>query len=361
MSKKYNVAVVGATGAVGHEMVNMLTSRKFPINELRLFASARSLGKKMKAVGKQIQVEELNKENVSKLKGKVDVALFSAGGSISKEYAKLFTEQGIFVIDNSSAWRMDPEVPLVVPEVNSHALNANSKLIANPNCSTIQMVVVLAPLHKVSRIKRIIVSTYQSTSGAGGRAMQQLYDESKAVINNLSKFDSVIDVTPVDYKLKEGVVNRVLPYQIAYNLIPQIDMFTENLYTKEEMKMVNETRKILEDSQIQVSATCVRVPILRAHSETVWIELEKKISLQEVNKLLSSAPGVTVVDDPLNKKYPMPVDCANEQMTYVGRIREDISSSGNGLTMWIVSDNLLKGAALNAVEIAEALIKKQVI
>ncbi|OGS18340.1 MAG: aspartate-semialdehyde dehydrogenase [Elusimicrobia bacterium RIFOXYA2_FULL_50_26] len=337
--KAYNVAVAGATGAVGQEMIKMLEDRKFPVKSLRLLASERSEGKSLSFRGEQIKVEKLTPSSAKGL----DVALFSAGAGISREYAPIFANEGCFVIDNSSAWRMDADVPLVVPEVNAHALARDKKIIANPNCSTIQMVVVLKPLHDAGRIKRVVVATYQAVSGAGGRAMEELKAQVIAWANN-----------------KPMPAPEKFAYTIAFNLIPQIDIFMENSYTKEEMKMVGETRKIMGDNGIQVSATCVRVPVFRAHSEAVWVETEKKITPQEAKSILSNAKGVSVVDEPAAKKYPMPADCAYKQVTYVGRIREDISTA-NGLAMWIVSDNLLKGAALNAVEIAEAMIARNII
>ncbi|MFH1367886.1 MAG: aspartate-semialdehyde dehydrogenase [Elusimicrobiota bacterium] len=337
--KKYKVAVVGATGAVGQEMIKMLEERNFPAESLRLLASERSAGKKVMTARGEMPIELLRPEAAKGL----DLALFSAGAAVSKEYAPIFAKENCFVVDNSSAWRMDPDVPLVVPEVNPQDLSKDKKIIANPNCSTIQMVAVLKPLHDAAKIKRIIVSTYQSASGAGGQAMEELRQQTLAWAKG----------EPIP-------ASKKFPYQLAFNLIPQIDVFLENGYTKEEMKMVNETRKIMGDSSIQVSATCVRVPVMRAHSETVWIETEKKLGAQEAKKLLSKAPGIELIDEPENKKYPMPLFAAEKQVTYVGRVREDISVK-NGLVLWIVSDNLLKGAALNAVEIAEVLVSKKII
>ncbi len=337
--KEYRVAVVGATGAVGEEMMKMLELRKFPLKSLRLLASERSAGKKLRFKNQEITVEQLTHDSGKDL----DLALFSAGASVSKEFAPSFAKAGCFVVDNSSAWRMEPEVPLVVPEVNPHALSKDKKIIANPNCSTIQMVVALKPLHDLAKIKRVIVATYQAVSGAGGRAMDELKAQVQAWVKN--------EPLPAPSKFA---------YPIAFNVIPQIDIFLENSYTKEEMKMVLETKKIMGDNAIEVSATCVRVPVFRAHSEAVWIETQEKISPEKARDVLSKAPGIKVVDDPSNKKYPMPIDAANQQITYVGRIREDISIK-NGLALWIVSDNLLKGAALNAVEIAEALISRDIL
>ncbi len=346
----YNVGVVGATGLVGREMVRMLEKQNFPVANLRLFASQRSRGKTLKFKGKEIVVEELTPSafKVSSpgekpsLQARLDIALFSAGGSISKEYAPLAAQEGIFVIDNSSAWRMDPEVPLVVPEINSHTLSKDKKIIANPNCSTIQMVVVLAPLHRKARIKRIVVSTYQAVSGAGQKAVVELEEQVSAIASG------------------KKVKPMVFPHQIAYNCIPQIDVFLEDGYTKEEMKMVNETKKIIEDDSIAITATCVRVPVFRGHSEAVNIETERKITPEEARQILKKTEGVVVVDDISKLKYPLPTKAADSDEIFVGRIREDQSIS-NGLNMWIVSDNLLKGAALNAVQIGEELINRKIL
>ncbi len=359
----YNIAVVGATGAVGQEMLNMLDIRKFPVNKIYPFASSRSKGKKIKFKNNEYEVIELTKENVEKYSNEIQLALFSAGASVSREFAPIFAQKGIFVVDNSSAWRMEPDIPLVVPEVNSHTLSKDKKIIANPNCSTIQMVVVLAPIHKVAKIKRIIVSTYQSVSGAGGKAMVELFEEAKKVLEKLERQTSLISSDNTIFFV-EKQKDSIFPRQIAFNLIPQIDIFLQNLYTKEEMKMVNETKKILEDENIKISAQCVRVPVFRAHSESVWIETEKKITVAEIKEILSSQPSVKVIDDPFNEdptlRYPTPLDATSQQTTYVGRIREDLSCE-NGFVMWIVSDNLLKGAALNAVQILEKLIERKVV
>lgn len=359
----YNIAVVGATGAVGQEMLYMLGVRNFPVNKIYPFASSRSKGKKVLFKDKEYEVIELTKENVKKYSKEIHLALFSAGASVSKEFAPIFAEEGIFVVDNSSAWRMEKNVPLVVPEVNPHTLSKDKKIIANPNCSTIQMVVVLAPIHKIAKIKRIIVSTYQSVSGAGGKAMVELFEETKRVIDKLNLESSLLTHNKNSFSINKQSP-FVFPKQIAFNLIPQIDIFLQNLYTKEEMKMVNETRKILEDENIRISAQCVRVPVFRAHSESVWIETEKKLNIEEVKEILTKTKGVKVVDDPFNEnpdlRYPTPLECMCEQITYVGRIREDISCE-NGLVFWIVSDNLLKGAALNAVEILEEMIKRKIV
>ncbi|MDR2676441.1 MAG: aspartate-semialdehyde dehydrogenase [Endomicrobium sp.] len=334
--KNYKVAVVGATGAVGLEMIRMLEIRNFPVGNIKFLASERSIGKKLKFRGEEISVELLTK-NCDK---DIDIALFSAGTAISKKFAPIFVNNGSFVIDNSNAWRMDKNVPLVVPEVNSHVLEKNKKLIANPNCSTIQMVVVLKPLHDFVKIKRVIVSTYQSVSGAGQKGKDELTEQIKAWVNG--------------YKIP--VANK-FQHQIAFNLIPQIDIFMNNGYTKEEMKMTNETKKIIGDDSIKVSATCVRVPVFRSHSESVWIETEKPLSSVKAKKIFSKAKGIQLLDDPKNNRYPMPLFAENNQITFVGRIRSDISTNNNNaLTFWIVSDNLLKGAALNAVQIAEVII-----
>jgi len=337
--KEYNVAIVGATGVVGKEMRKVLEQRDFPINKLKLLASAKSAGRRLTFKRTGVTVEKLTKDS---FRG-VDIALFSAGASVSKEFAPHAVKAGAIVIDNSSAFRMDENVPLVVPEVNPNDINSHSGIIANPNCSTIQMVVVLKPLYDKSRIKRIVVSTYQAVSGTGKDAVEELLSQSGRVLSGERKVEA-----------------NVYPYQIAFNLLPQIDVFIENGYTKEEMKMVNETRKIMGDSEIGISATCVRVPILVSHSEAVNIETEKKITLSEARKILGNAPGVKVIDDPEKCVYPMPVFAAGADACYVGRIRED-KSVENGLNLWVVSDNLRKGAALNAVQIAELLLERNLL
>ena len=335
MKDKYRVAVVGATGAVGNEMVSILEERNFPVGELKLFASERSEGKFLEFKGKNIRVNKLTKDSFNG----IDIALFSAGASRSLEFAPKAVNSGAVVIDNSSAFRMESNVPLVVPEVNKHALKKHKGIIANPNCSTIQMVVALKPIHDAVRIKRIVVSTYQAVSGTGKKAIQELEQQTRDL-----------------FSLREITVS-IYPHQIAFNCIPQIDVFLDNGYTKEEMKMVNETRKIMEDDTIRVTATTVRVPVFSAHSESVNIETYKKITADEVRKLLLKAPGVKVVDEPKNSVYPLAIDSAGRDEVFVGRIRED-ESIDNGINMWIVSDNLRKGAALNAVQIAEILIQK---
>ncbi|MDR1400952.1 MAG: aspartate-semialdehyde dehydrogenase [Endomicrobium sp.] len=343
--KKYRVTVVGATGAVGLEMIKMLESRKFPVKSIKFLASKRSEGKKLIYKNKDLPVELLTKNNTKN----TDIALFSAGVEVSKEFAPIFVDNGSFVIDNSSAWRMDKNIPLIVPEVNPHDLKKDKKLIANPNCSTIQMVIALKPLHDFAKVKRVIVSTYQAVSGAGQKGIDELKDQVK-IWRNIE-----------DKKRLEINPNKKFYYPIAFNLIPQIDIFTENGYTKEEMKMTNETKKIMGDSSIEVSATCVRVPVFRSHSESIWIETEKHISSEQAKELLSKASGIELLDRPEKLKYPMPLFAENTQVTYVGRIRSDISTKNYALTFWVVSDNLLKGAALNAVQIAETLIKNKLI
>lgn len=337
--KTYNVAVVGATGAVGMEMVRMLQDRKFPVKNLRLFASDRSSGKSLNFNGKNVNVEVLKPEAISDL----DVAIFSAGAAISKTYAPLFEKKGVFVIDNSSAWRMNPEIPLVIPEINPHVLSKDKKIIANPNCSTIQMVLVLKPINELSPIKAVRVATYQAVSGAGGKGIRDLDEQSRAWAEG-----------------KEIPPSQKIPHQIAFNLVPQVDVFEDNGYTKEELKMANETRKIMELPNIGISALCVRVPVFRSHSEAVWVETEKPLTVQEVQEALKTAPGVVLQDDPKKSIYPMPIHAEGQQTTYVGRVRQDLASP-NGISFWVVSDNLLKGAALNAIEIAELLVKKGII
>jgi aspartate-semialdehyde dehydrogenase len=331
----YVVAVVGATGAVGNEMISTLEQRNFPVSKLRLFASEKSIGKKLEFRGKQIAVEGLSEDS---FKG-IDIALFSAGGERSKIWAPVAAASGCVVVDNSSQWRMDPAVPLVVPEVNPQDLEWHKGIIANPNCSTIQMVVALKPIHDAARIKRVVVTTFQAVSGTGKKAIDELMKQ----VTDLMNF-------------REAEC-KVYPHQIAFNCLPHIDKFEPNGYTKEEMKMVNETQKILGDDSIRVTATTVRVPVLRGHSEAVNIETEKKLSAVDVREILSVAPGVTIIDAPEKNLYPLALDCDGQDAVYVGRIRED-ESIDNGINIWVVSDNLRKGAALNAVQIAEVLIGK---
>ncbi len=334
--KAFDVAVVGATGAVGNEMIKVLEQRNFPVGKLRLLASERSLGKSLEYRGQSLPVEVLKEDSFAG----VQIGLFSAGGSISEKFAPIAARAGCVVVDNTSAFRMVPDIPLVVPEVNPEAiaLYKNRGIIANPNCSTIQMVVALKPIHDAVRIKRIVVSTYQAVSGTGKKAIEELSEQTRALLS-----------------FQEPVV-KVYPHRIAFNCLPQIDVFLDNGYTKEEMKMVNETKKIMNDPGIAVTATTVRVPVFFSHSESVNIETEKKITAAEVRELLSRAPGVKVVDDPKNRLYPMAIDAAGRDETFVGRIRED-ESIANGINLWVVSDNLRKGAALNAVQIAEILAK----
>ncbi len=338
MSKKLTVAVAGATGAVGREMVKTLKQRNFPVGTLKPLASERSIGQTVEFHGKEIPVQVLDENS---FKG-VDLAVFSAGAGPSRQFAPIAVKSGCVVVDNSSAWRMDPEIPLVVPEVNPGALEKHKGIIANPNCSTIQMVVALKPIYDAVGIKRIIVSTYQAVSGTGQKAIEELSSQVRALISG------------------QEATHKVYPHTIAFNCLPHIDVFLENDYTKEEMKMVNETRKIMEDDSIMVSATTVRVPVFYGHSEAVWIETGKKITPTEVRILLSRAPGVTVVDDPSKNEYPLAIDAAGLDDTYVGRIREDISCE-KGIAMWVVSDNIRKGAALNAVQIAEVLLDRNLI
>ena len=329
------VAVVGATGLVGSKMLQVLAERNFPVTELIPVASEKSIGKKVTFKGKEYSVVSYQ----DAIAAKPAVALFSAGGSTSLELAPKFAEAGITVIDNSSAWRMDPTKKLVVPEINADALTKEDKIIANPNCSTIQMVVALNPLHKKYKSKRIVVSTYQSVTGTGVKAVDQLNGEREKAISGNSK------EYPMAYK-----------YAIDLNVIPQIDVFLENGYTKEEMKMVNETKKIMRDDAIRVTATTVRIPVMGGHSESVNIEFENEFDLTEVKSLLQSAPGVIVVDDPSTQQYPMPKDAHEKDEVFVGRLRRD-ETQAKTLNLWVVSDNLRKGAATNAVQIAEYLLK----
>ena len=336
MKKKsaYTVAVVGATGAVGTEMLSVLEERKFPVNEVRPLASSKSAGGTVSFCGDDLTVKLLARESFQG----IDIALFSAGASVSKEYAAVAVKAGAVVIDNSSAWRMDPQVPLVVPEVNAHDLDAHQGIVANPNCSTIQMVVALKPLHDQATITRIVVSTYQSVSGTGKEAMDELAQQCRQLLS----FD---DVT-----------STVYPHQIAFNCLPHIDDFLSSGSTGEEMKMVNETRKILGDHSIGISATTVRVPVFVGHAESINIETKQKLSVEETRAILSTAPGVQLYDDPSRKLYPLQIRAAGTDAVFVGRIREE-DSIPNGLNLWVVADNLRKGAALNAVQIAEELAR----
>jgi len=331
---KYVVAVAGATGAVGREMVEILEQRKFPVSDLVLLASERSEGERVEFNGRNVVVRRLAKDSFKD----VDIALFSAGAERSLEFAPAAVKSGAVVIDNSSAFRMDPKVPLVVPEVNADAITGHAGIIANPNCSTIGMVVALKPIHDAAVIKRVVVTTFQSVSGTGKKAMDELAQQTVSLLNF------------------RDVETNVYPHQIAFNCLPHIDAFLDNGYTREEMKMANETKKIMADESIRVTATAVRVPVFRCHSESVNIETGKKISANDVRAVLAAAPGIIVYDDPRKNLYPLAIDVAGKDEIYVGRIRED-ESIPNGVNLWIVSDNLRKGAALNAVQIAELLIK----
>lgn len=336
MNKKseYTVAVVGATGAVGTEMLSVLKERKFPVDRVLPLASSKSAGGDVSFGDDDVTVKLLTKDSFDG----VDIALFSAGGNVSKEYAPVAAKAGAVVIDNSSAWRMDPQVPLVVPEVNPHDIEKHQGIIANPNCSTIQMVVALKPLHDKAKITRIVVSTYQSVSGTGKDAMEELAEQCRQMLNF------------------EDIETKVYPHQIAFNCLPHIDDFLPTGSTKEEMKMVNETRKIMGDESIGISATTVRVPVFVSHAESINIETEKKLSSEEARAILSTAPGVQVFDEPGRNLYPLQIDSVGTDSVFVGRIRED-DSIANGLNLWVVADNLRKGAALNAVQIAEELVR----
>lgn len=333
MGKK--IAIAGATGAVGTELIKLLEKREFPVDELRLLASKRSVGKTARFKGQDIEIQELTADS---FKG-VDIAFFSAGASRSEAFCPAAVESGATVIDNSSAFRMNDDVPLVVPEVNPEAAFQHKGIIANPNCTTIQMVVALKPLHDAATIKRVIVSTYQSVSGSGASGMTELEEQVQA------------------YAAGKELKKNIYPYQIAFNVIPHVDIFYDSGYTKEEMKMVNETRKIMSSPDIMVSATCVRVPVFRAHSEAINIETEKKLSAQEAKDILAKAPGIKLLDSLEPGGYPVPHEISESWDTWVGRIREDISTP-NGLAFWVVADQLLKGAALNAIQIGELLVSR---
>jgi len=333
---KYNVAVVGATGAVGEQMREVLEERQFPVDELRLLASERSAGQFLPFQGKQIRVEILKEDSFEN----IDIGLFSAGGSVSAKFAPIAVAAGAVVVDNTAHFRMEPDIPLVVPEVNPQeiAKYKNRGIIANPNCSTIQMVVALKPLHAAAGIKRVVVSTYQSVSGAGRKAMEELSQQVAALFNG------------------KEIEKEKFPHQIAFNCIPHIDDFMDSGYTKEEWKMINETRKILGEPNLPVTATTVRVPVFCSHSESVNVETVVKLSAAETKRILREAPGIIVADMPEENVYPMAIEAVGKDATYVGRIRED-NSIPNGLNLWVVADNLRKGAALNAVQIAEILIR----
>ena len=332
----YNVAIVGATGMVGQEFIKVLQQRNFPVASLRLYASDRSAGKKLFVGHKEVTVKETNGDSFQH----IDIALFSAGAEVSRHFSPIAAKSGALVIDNSSAFRMEPKVPLVVPEVNPEDIKWHEGIIANPNCSTIQAVVAISPLHKVNPVKRIIYSTYQAVSGTGASAMEELTTQAKFVLEG------------------QNVVPHVYPHQIAFNLLPEIDVFLDNGYTKEEWKMVEETRKILHADEIAISATCVRVPVFIGHSEAIHLEFTDPMNPDDARYILAKAPGVKVLDDPNVSLYPQPWLAAGSDNVYVGRIRAD-SSNSRGLVMWVVADNLRKGAALNAVQIAEEAIRRE--
>lgn len=338
MGKNLTVAVVGATGAVGREMLNTLYSRKFPAGKVVALASARSAGNVVPFGDRELTVQELKKDSFTD----IDLALFSAGGGTSEKFAPYAAHAGCVVIDNSSAWRMDERCPLVVPEVNADALARHQGIIANPNCSTIQMVVVLKPIQDAVGIERVVVSTYQAVSGAGQKGIEELEKQVRDLFNG------------------RDAEKHVFPHQIAFNILPHIDVFLDNDYTKEEMKMVNETVKIMGVPDIRVTATCARVPVFYGHSEAVNVQTRKKLTAKDARVLLMQAPGVRVLDNPRENIYPLAADAAGEDDTFVGRIRED-ETIENGLNMWIVSDNIRKGAALNAVQIAEALLERNLV
>ncbi len=334
MSKEYNVAIAGATGAVGIEMIKTLEKRKFPVKNLRLLASVRSAGKKLPYNGTEIVIEELTAKSFKN----VDIALFSAGGDISREFRPAVVDSGAVMIDNSSAFRMDEDVPLVMPEVNPEDIKKHCGVIANPNCSTIIMLVAVAPLHRAKKLVRLVAATYQATSGAGAKGMAELELQTRQLLEN------------------QPIKPEAFAHRIGFNLIPHIDAFSDNGYTKEELKMLYETRKMLHAPELRVSCTCVRVPVLRAHSEALNLEFAEEISPDEARAILREAPGVEVVDDPANQRYPMPIDATNQDNILVGRIRRDISREDNrGLDIFVSGDQVLKGAALNAVQIAELL------
>jgi aspartate-semialdehyde dehydrogenase len=327
------VAVVGATGLVGTQMIKVLEERNFPVTEFIPVASEKSIGKKVTFKGKEYAIVGMQ----DAINMKADIAIFSAGGGTSRTWAPKFAEAGTTVVDNSSAWRMEPNIKLVVPEVNAHVLEKSDKIIANPNCSTIQMVVALVGLHKAYRVKRIVVSTYQSVTGTGKKAVDQLMNERKGIKGDMA-----------------------YPHKIDMNALPHIDVFLDNGYTKEEMKMVNETRKIMEDDSIRVTATTVRIPVIGGHSESVNVEFEKEYELSDVRKILEKTPGVVVMDDPKSNVYPMPIISHNRDEVFVGRLRRD-ETQPKTLNMWVVSDNLRKGAATNAIQIAEYLVEKKLV
>ena len=333
--KECNIAIVGATGLVGQEFIKILAQRSFPMESIKLLASDRSAGRKLMVNKQEIEVGETTPDSFEG----IDIALFSAGAEISRHFSPLAAQSGAVVVDNSAAWRMEPNVPLVVPEVNPEDIEWHSGIIANPNCSTIQMVVALYPLHKVNPIKRIVVSTYQSVSGTGAAAVEELSVQSKQVLEG------------------QTTIPHVYPHQIAFNVLPEIDVFLDDGYTREEWKMVEETKKIMHASEIAMSATCARVPVYTGHGEAVWVEFSSPMMPDEVERILVGAPGVKILDDSAISLYPHPWMAAGTDEVFVGRIRRD-TSHPNGLVMWIVADNLRKGAALNAVQIAEEMVKR---
>lgn len=343
--KQYNVAVVGATGAVGETLLKLLDERNFPIGELRLLSSVRSAGKKIKFKGQEIIVQEATENSFEG----IDIALFSAGGGVSKKFAPAAAKSGAICIDNTSAFRMDPNTPLIVPEVNMEDARNHKGIIANPNCSTIQMVAALKPLYDRYGIKKIITSTYQAVSGAGNLAIEETLQQSRDVLDGKPVEPTVLPVSGLPVK-----------HQIAFNAIPQIDTFQENGFTFEEMKMINETKKIMNDDSLEITVTCVRIPVIYGHSESIYVEFKEDYDLNEVKELLAGAPGIVVVDSPEEQKYPLATDCEGKLEVFVGRLRRDLGEP-KALNMWVVSDNLYKGAAWNAVQIAETMIEKEMI
>jgi len=337
MSRLFNVAIAGVTGAVGVEMLRLLEERNFPVENLKLLASSRSAGKRMTFRGKELTVEELTHDSFAG----VDLAFFSAGGSISKEYRQSVVAAGALMIDNSSAFRMEPDVPLVIPEVNPEDIDNHPGVIANPNCSTSIMLVVVAPLHRAKKVRRIVAATYQAASGAGAKAMEELVVQTRQVLND------------------EPIEPKAFAHRIAFNLIPHIDTFEPNGYTREEMKLLHESRKMLHAPDLMVTVTCVRVPVLRAHSEALNLEFEEPVTPDEIRAILAKAPGVTIVDDPAAKLYPMPIDASGINNVFVGRVRQDVSrNDGRGIDLFVSGDQIIKGAALNAIQIAETAIAR---
>jgi aspartate-semialdehyde dehydrogenase len=341
--KQFTVAVVGATGAVGEQIIRLLDERNFPIKELRLLSSVRSAGKALSFKGREVVIQEASPES---FRG-VEIALFSAGGDVSRQLIPHAVEHGAVCIDNTSAFRMDPETPLVVPEVNVDKINEHKGVIANPNCSTIQMVAALKPLYDRYGISRIIVSTYQAVSGAGAKAIEEMLRQSRDILEGKEANPNILPVGSLPVK-----------HQIAFNAIPQIDKFTDNGFTYEEMKMINETKKIMGDDSLEVTATCVRIPVVYGHSESVYVELKSDFDLEEAKALIADAPGIVLQDNPQEQVYPLATDAAGKLETFVGRVRRDLNNP-RALNMWIVSDNLLKGAAWNAVQIAEYIAIEQ--